>query len=72
MRRALEEFLRVMEEFEELKLEEAPSIPVSDDCQVMATNCYVKPSNVNGQHHAWSAITITSPWHIPLKRLPLT
>ncbi|XP_021297893.1 nudix hydrolase 12, mitochondrial [Herrania umbratica] len=81
MRRALEEFLRVMAEDEELKLEEEeeeeelvepPSIPVSDvvaDCQVMAANCYVKPSNAQ-HHHGLSAIS--SPWHIPLKRLPLT
>ena len=75
MRTALEEFLRVMEEDEELKLKdeivEPPSTSVSDvgaDCQIMAANCYVKPSN--GPHHALSAIS--SPWHIPLKRLPLT
>ncbi|XVF57671.1 hypothetical protein PTKIN_Ptkin07bG0000700 [Pterospermum kingtungense] len=62
MRRALEEFLRVMEE--QLKLEEeiveASSIPVSDvaaDCQVMATNCHVKPSN--GQHHAFECYKLT-------------
>ncbi|XP_022751824.1 nudix hydrolase 12, mitochondrial-like [Durio zibethinus] len=55
MRKALEEFLRVIEEDEELKLKEeivvSPSIPVSDvgaDCQIMAANCYVKPS----KHHA--------------------
>ncbi|XVE84257.1 hypothetical protein DITRI_Ditri16bG0156200 [Diplodiscus trichospermus] len=75
MRTALEEFLRVMEEGEELKLKkeivEPPSITISNvgaDGQIMAANCYVKPSNT--QHLGLGAIC--SPWHIPLEGLPLT
>ena len=73
MRTALEEFLRIMAEDEKLKLKEeiirAPTHPILDvmaDSQIIAANCYVNPSN----GHALSAIS--SPWPIPLERLPLT
>lgn len=56
MRKALEEFLRVMPEEikHDMTVEEHPvHVPVSDvvadPCQIISTNCYVKPSNA--QHH---------------------
>ncbi|OMO99246.1 hypothetical protein COLO4_13394 [Corchorus olitorius] len=81
MRRALEEFLKVIiaqDDDDKLKLKEQmeivdePQPPSSDhvvaDCQIMASNCYVKPSK--SQHHA-HALTAIPCWHISLKRLPL-
>lgn len=67
MRRALEEFLKLIAENGRLQMTdsqiesvvvEPPSTTVSDvvaDSQIVSSNCYVKPSS--GQHHAMSAIT---------------
>lgn len=60
MRRALDAFLRVMtedkeEEEMEREVESAPSVPVSDvvaECQIISSNCYVKPPST--QHHGMS------------------